>query len=213
MLCTTAMHAVHFSFPALSLAICHIACCALVPLSVDPRLLLLLLLVVVSTHRELPASADQVWFEAAEGAYRWRQTASTVLLQLHAIPDTITSAKQLSVSIGAQHLRVEQQGSGELLFEAQLSRSIIPQDSSWEFVKSDDNNSRPAASSSSSSSGGAGRLGLAPAGGDVQHLLLASAGCAATAQLVSSSSPGSSSSSSHHILFDLAKMNLELYAR
>lgn len=219
--------------------------------------------------RELPTSASEVWFESADGAYRWRQTASTILLQLHALPDYITSAKQLSVTIEPYTLRVQEKhpdshvvqslklahgragvpdhhqgqaggpelhwghaggtdhdlglgriqaqtdgphhhldqtpgqpgpasASGELLFEAELARGIVPEDSTWVFVKPDKH------VKVGSGGGGFGSSGAGWTAAMVPATVVGSA-------LLGSS--GGSSGSGCHVLFELTKMNLELYER
>lgn len=143
-----------------------------------------------------------MWSEAAEGAYRWRQTASTVLLQLHVLPDYVTSAKQLVVTVEPYTLRVIEQSSGDLLFEADLARGIIPEDSTWVLVKPD--NAAAAAAAGRSCSGSGGRsVGLTAA---------AASALVPAARGVLDSGSGSGSNGCH-ILFELSKMNLELYAR
>lgn len=222
-------------------------------------------MLLVLSCRELPGSESEVWFESSDGAYRWRQTASSVLLQLHALPDHITAAKQLSVSIQPYALRVHEKGNpsgenqmgprgdsdvkprggfesdvepqpgqavqpgrglgqvdglnlaqgegsraagvmgqvcqpvGELLFQAELARAIVPEDSTWVFVRPEQQQRRAA---------GTAAPGGGSSGGSVE---------AAVAALVPSANIGSSSSSSSnsgcHVLFELTKMNLELYER
>lgn len=188
-------------------------------------------MVLLCACRELPTSASEVWFESADGAYRWRQTASTILLQLHALPDYITSAKQLSVTIEPYTLRVQekppgphmaqslklaqgqaggpdyhlgqasgqpgpQSASGELLFEAELARGIVPEDSTWVFVRPEKHSARRSSGTSGSSGGWtAAIVPAANAGGLV------------------GSSDGIRGGTGRHILFELIKMNLELYER
>lgn len=156
--------------------------------------------------RELPSSDCEVWYEAADGAYRWRQTSSTVFLQLHALPDSITTAKELTVTIAAFSLRVLEQCSGELLFEAELARGIVPEGSTWVFVKPE----RRARGSSSSSSRDRGTAGVAATGSRSSGL------SAGALMLTSTAAVGLTSSTAvngQHILFELSKMNLELYER
>jgi hypothetical protein len=149
--------------------------------------------------RELPSADTEVWYEASDAAYRWRQTASTVLLQLHALPDHIMTSKQLRVTIEPLVLRVEElqaHGQPELLLEAQLARAVVPQDSTWVFVRAAAG--RPAAgrsgnSGSSGSSAAVGSAALVPAAGGVVSALIGGQGC--------------------HVLLELTKMNLELYER
>jgi hypothetical protein len=210
----------------------------------------------VHVCRELPGSEFEVWFESTDGSYRWRQTARSVLLQLLALPDHITGAKQLSVSIEPYTLRVHQRalpltgeghqvfpfrgesdvpaGSdpqppgqalggqvglnpaqgrggirgaeaagqvcqlGELLFEAQLVRAIVPEDSTWVFVRPEQQRRAAAAAASGGGSSAAA----------VSTALVPSANGGSN-----SSSSSSSSSSGCYILFELTKMNLELYER
>lgn len=198
--------------------------------------------------RELPGSESEVWFESSDGAYRWRQTASSVLLQLHALPDHITAAKQLSVSIEPHALRVHEKGNpsaqgeggsraaaaagagaaeanaeatpaaaalpevagqvcqpvGELLFEAELARAIVPEDSTWVFVRPEQQQQqqRRAAPAAAAAPGGGSSGG-------------SNASAATVAALVPSANSGTSNSSNSgcHVLFELTKMNLELYER
>lgn len=136
-----------------------------------------------------------MWYEAPDAAYRWRQTASRVLLQLHALPDHITTAKQLKVTIKPFTLRVQEHTSGsepELLFEAQLARGVVPEDSTWVFVRAAA--WRPAGSNGSSGSNAAVvSAALVPAANGVVSAFTGRQGC--------------------YILFELTKMNLELYER
>jgi hypothetical protein len=192
--------------------------------------------------RELPSSDAEAWYEAADGLYRWRQTASTVLLQLHVLPDDVYTSKQLRVSIEPYTLRVEERGSGELLFEADLARGILPGDSTWTLVQPDGTAVAAAASAVvgvGHDGGGSSRVGAlgtydkhhsiasipaaaaVAASGPTAALLPASAATMATAAAlvalpggagtISSSSSGGGSG--RHILFELTKMNWELYQR
>jgi hypothetical protein len=148
--------------------------------------------------RELPSAEAEVWCEAADAAYRWRQTAGTVLLQLYALPDHITAAKQLKITIEPFMLRVQEhiKFSGSdvvLLFEAQLARGVVPEDSTWVFVRPAASSMKRPAAGNSGSSGPVASAALVPAADGVISALTGCQGC--------------------HILFELTKMNLELYER
>lgn len=164
--------------------------------------------------RELPSAAREVWFEVADGAARWRQTAGSVIVQLHVLPPHVTRARQLAVSLEPRAMRVWERapersqqdadgGSaassivqgfrepGLLLFEAPLARAIVPEESTWELVEPP---------------GGARRVPRQPA----QAGALALSG-GALAAVVGAGAATASTPRCHHLLLELAKLNLELF--
>lgn len=163
-------------------------------------------------------------------------------MQLHALPDDISSAKQLLVTIEPYALTVKRRGAkqptacltsngenvyvaaskdrsadspgsdehassmldacgtssssqGELLFEAELARGIVPEDSTWVLMRPDKQRNGGSGGTSSNGRGGSAAAGA---------LLQLGAGVAFSSR---------EKSDGCYIMFELEKMNLELYER
>jgi hypothetical protein len=123
-----------------------------------------------------------------------------VLLQLLRLPDSITSARQLSVTLEPCSIRVQHKTTGEVFLQGELARGIVPEDSTWTFTPPP----HPSSSSNSSSntSLAAGSSAVVAAGAVV---------CAAASSTVAAAA--AEGYGEGRLLLQLAKMNLELYER
>ncbi|KAF8055469.1 TTC28 [Scenedesmus sp. PABB004] len=122
---------------------------------------------VLHDARELPDDGAVAWCQPADLPLRWRQTAGTVLVQLHGLPASVTSARQLRVALAPCRLAVALAASGEVLLEGELTRGIAPDASTWTLESPPPRPSVPAGPA-----GGCAALAAAPGGAGEGVLLL-----------------------------------------
>ena len=90
---------------------------------------------VYYSKTELP---DEVYVELCDSSLRWRQSSDEVKIILLRVPAGLRASRDLHVQILPDYVKcatrnVARSGEGEVYFEGQLCRGIIPEQSLWEY--------------------------------------------------------------------------------
>jgi hypothetical protein len=122
-----------------------------------------------------------------------------VLVQLLELPSSITTARQLSITLEPYSIRVEHKTTGQVFLQGELARGIVPEDSNWTFSPPPDSKSHTSSRASNRSSSGNSSDGAVTAG---------AVACAVTCNVAAPEGYGEG-----RLLLQLTKLNLELYER
>jgi hypothetical protein len=127
-----------------------------------------------------------------------------VLVQLLELPSSITTARQLSVTLEPYSVRVKQRATGQVLLQGELARGIVPKDSTWTFSPPQNSNSHTSSRASNISPVRATDCSSSSDGAAVAGVVA----CAVDSSLAAAEQFGEG-----RLLLQLTKLNLELYER
>lgn len=85
---------------------------------------------VYYSNTDLP---QEVYAQLCDSSLRWRQSSDEVKIVLLTVPPGLKASKDLVVEVLPDFVKCANKASGDVYFEGQLCRGVIPEQSLWEY--------------------------------------------------------------------------------